>query len=111
MIVVQLGFSDPPTSPPEIRGYKLGDLLHIGEKLNMSCFVTGGKPLVLAVNFFCEGHPDSTDIVGNNDVQSVISIKSLALTDDRDRCSCSALWKNGDLYNTTVITTLSINGL
>ncbi|KAK7483330.1 hypothetical protein BaRGS_00025390 [Batillaria attramentaria] len=88
---------DPPTAPPAIHGYKVGDSLQAGENLVMTCLVRGGKPLVTSVNFFCPGHLDESDIRGDSEVQSLLQI-GLAAEDDGINCICTAEWKRPEMY-------------
>ncbi|KAK7479029.1 hypothetical protein BaRGS_00029699, partial [Batillaria attramentaria] len=44
-----LNMSYPPSRPPTIEGYTLGQYLRSGD--NLTCTVTGGKPLVSKVDF------------------------------------------------------------
>ena len=72
--------------------------MRVGETLEMTCSVPGGKPLVTSVNFSCPHHPDRTpDIIEASFVTSDLEIK-LKSSDDGALCVCSALWKSSAWY-------------
>nr|KAG5688321.1 hypothetical protein BaRGS_009953 [Batillaria attramentaria] len=75
--------TDPPESAPMIEGYESGKVVAAGQRLRMTCTVSGGKPLVTSVNFSCPGHPDvEPDDVADRTVISTLTIGALAAEDD-----------------------------
>ncbi|XP_070174676.1 low-density lipoprotein receptor-related protein 2-like isoform X2 [Littorina saxatilis] len=103
--------SDPPPSAPTITGYTAGEMKQAGERLTLTCTVSGGKPLVTSVNFWCNSHPDNkTDVRGQNKVQSVLDIRSLEPEDDAMSCVCTGDWMNRDFYKLSETITLRVNG-
>ncbi|KAK7468145.1 hypothetical protein BaRGS_00036609, partial [Batillaria attramentaria] len=73
----------PPESAPMIEGYESGKVVAAGQRLRMTCTVSGGKPLVTSVNFSCPGHPDvEPDDVADRTVISTLTIGALAAEDD-----------------------------
>ena len=108
--------TDPPSSPPLISGVQDGGHTE-GESLSLSCSVTGGKPLVSSVSFWC-GHgpgdgPDTTATVdGVTTVTSGVTFDRLDLTMNGTVCPCSAHWsKRPSLYTQTATTTIIVIGV
>lgn len=103
--------TDPPPSAPTITGYTAGEMKQAGERLTLTCTVSGGKPLVTSVNFLCNRHPgNKTDVRGQNKVQSVLDIRSLEPEDDAMSCVCTGDWMNRDFYKLSETITLRVNG-
>ena len=77
----------------------------------MTCTVTGGRPTVDEVIFYCtdpqlDGHPG--DVTATS-VSSTITVDSACATEDNMTCFCSAVWKpNEDYYNLASEATYSI---
>ncbi|XP_070202588.1 uncharacterized protein [Littorina saxatilis] len=91
---LQLQFSYPPLQNPDIQPQVTErDYIRTGDKL--ICTVTGGKPLVDSVHFYCiQPHlPDETD---NHDATSVSSSLTVTLdqrsTNTALECFCSTTW-------------------
>nr|KAG5688319.1 hypothetical protein BaRGS_009951 [Batillaria attramentaria] len=58
-----------------IEGYESGKVVPAGQRLRMTCTVSGGKPLVTSVDFSCPGHPDvEPDDVTKRAVISTLTI-------------------------------------
>ncbi|KAK7468148.1 hypothetical protein BaRGS_00036612, partial [Batillaria attramentaria] len=92
----------PPETAPMIEGYESGKVVAAGQRLRMTCTVSGGKPLVTSVDFSCPGHPDvEPDDVTKRAVISTLTIGALAAEDDGILCECSAVWKDSDAYTLT----------
>ncbi|XP_070174677.1 prolow-density lipoprotein receptor-related protein 1-like isoform X1 [Littorina saxatilis] len=107
----QIRLEYPPPSAPTITGYTAGEIKQAGERLTLTCTVSGGKPLVTSVNFLCNRHPDNkTDVRGQNKVQSVLDIRSLEPEDDAMSCVCTGDWMNRDFYKLSETITLRVNG-
>lgn len=68
----------------------------------MTCTVTGGRPTVDEVIFYCtdpqlDGQPGD---VNATSVSSTITVDSARATEDNMTCFCSAVWKpNEDYYH------------
>ena len=77
----------------------------------MTCTVTGSRPTVDEVIFYCtdpqlDGHPGD---VSATSVSSNITVDSARATEDNMTCFCSAVWKpNEDFYRLASEATYSI---
>ena len=96
-----LVLADPPSESPQItRHAAAGELLRTGD--TVTCTVTGGRPTVDEVIFYCtdpqlDGHPGD---VNATSVSSTITVDSARATEDNMTCFCSAVWKpNEDYYH------------
>ncbi|PVD27672.1 hypothetical protein C0Q70_12839 [Pomacea canaliculata] len=104
-----LVFSDPPPSPPIIRGYEEGSVLTEGEKFILDCEVKGGKPKVRSVRFVCVDEPDNPDIVDGMSVWSRVLI-NVKTKHDNTVCLCSATWSpQPRFYSNTTFLRLYVN--
>ncbi|KAK7482980.1 hypothetical protein BaRGS_00025757 [Batillaria attramentaria] len=104
-----IDLSYPPPSAPVIEGYQDGQVLKTGGKVKMACSVSGGKPLVMSVDFSCPGHPDNDlDLVSETVVRSVLEINPVTETDDGALCVCSAKWKTSQRYTLTASRILTV---
>lgn len=78
---------------PEIRRHSADrELLRTGD--NLTCTVTGGRPTVDEVIFYCtdprlDGHPGDVSVTS---VSSVITVDSAHATGNNMTCFCSATW-------------------
>ena len=85
---------------PQIRRQSADrELLRTGD--NLTCTVTGGRPTVDEVIFYCtdprlDGHPGDVNVTS---VSSVITVDCPHTTESNMTCFCSAIWTpNEDLY-------------
>lgn len=87
-------FADPPAQKPVIQQQTTGpQFLQIGD--NLTCTVTGGKPLVDSVHFYCTNPdlPDKEDARSASSVSSSVTVKTIAgITDTHMTCYCNATW-------------------
>ncbi|XP_076455410.1 uncharacterized protein LOC143289997 isoform X2 [Babylonia areolata] len=103
----------PPQEAPTISGYSNDTVYQQGQRLNLSCSVPGGKPLVTAVSFSCGStHQDTApDIFKNTEVLSLLAIESLSVTDDGKTCVCTATWKHSDWYTMNATAVLRVQAV
>ncbi|XP_041373776.1 cell adhesion molecule 2-like isoform X1 [Gigantopelta aegis] len=97
-----------PISVPEINGYTSGTPVREGDFLNISCQVTGGKPLVSNIKLVCDG-ADSTSIqIKEQDtVISYTWFRVLRILHDKV-CGCSAVHVTNK-YKLASVVTLFVN--
>ncbi|XP_025103038.1 uncharacterized protein LOC112569462 isoform X2 [Pomacea canaliculata] len=99
----KLNLAYPPVKPPEILGYRVGEMLSNGD--NLHCRVSGGKPLVKKVNFSCFSdppHEDQQDTFHGSFVQSSVTIGAVDAGNYSMVCVCGALWDpSEELYTQT----------
>ncbi|XP_070202735.1 uncharacterized protein, partial [Littorina saxatilis] len=92
---LQLNFTYPPPQKPVIQSKrKLVKEIRIGDQL--TCTVTGGKPLVDSVYFHCTNPdlPDKIDNVSDKFVTSSIIVTSAHLDSNTVMaCACNATWQ------------------
>ena len=105
-----LVLADPPQESPQITRHTAGgELLRTGD--TVTCTVTGGRPTVDEVIFYCtdpqlDGQPGD---VNATSVSSTITVDSARATEDSMTCFCSAVWKPiEDYYNLASEVTYSI---
>lgn len=102
---------DPPRLRPLISGYKDGDILKEGDRLNLTCSVAGGKPIVASVIFSCPGYADDPDDISDAEgKQSTVQISHVRASDGGLSCECTARWKNTDWYTLTAAIVLTLEG-
>ena len=106
---------DPPTRPPLIAGVQDGGHTE-GEPLTLFCEVSGGKPPVSSITFWCGDGKDRTDVVttvGNlTTLTSNVTFDSLNSTTNGTLCRCSATWnKKPSLYAETATATITVIGV
>ena len=96
-----LFLADPPSESPQITHHAAGgELLRTGD--TVTCTVTGGRPTVDEVIFYCtdpqlDGQPGD---VNATSVSSTITVDSARAAEDNMTCFCSAVWKpNEDYYH------------
>ena len=95
---------------PEIRRQSADrELLRTGD--NLTCTVTGGRPTVDEVIFYCtdprlDGRPGDVNVTS---MSSVISVDSAHATENNMTCFCSAVWMpNEEFYRHTSEATYNI---
>ncbi|XP_025102771.1 uncharacterized protein LOC112569250 isoform X1 [Pomacea canaliculata] len=91
-ITYTLRVAYPPELPPVIEGIQNDESVRSGDRLILTCKVSGGRPLVSSVNFTCGHHEDEEDSVSGSFVSSVVTLDPVTAKDDGIRCRCSAKW-------------------
>ena len=107
-------FVDPPTTDPVITITSTPSSsegrLYQGDRVTLTCTVTGGKPLsATTVTFTCPGKQVSQDTEGSTGVSSSVTFDSLTNGDHNRVCTCSSKWKQTDWYNRNNSTRLFVN--
>ncbi|XP_070201188.1 uncharacterized protein [Littorina saxatilis] len=93
----------PPPSPPVITGHENKSVLLVGERLTLTCTVTGGRPLVTSLSVRCwsgvQSEPSAMTVV-NNSVTLTFSIEAVEARHDGTECVCTGDWEGGrEAYN------------
>ena len=106
---------DPPTTDPVITitstpPSSSNGHLYQGDRVTLTCTVTGGKPLsATTLTFTCPGKQDAQDTEGSAGVSSSVTIESLTNGDHDTVCTYSSKWKQTDWYNRHKTTQLFVN--
>ncbi|KAK7471693.1 hypothetical protein BaRGS_00035666 [Batillaria attramentaria] len=104
-----LRFSYPPSAPPVIERQSSGQYLRSGD--NLTCTVTGGKPLVSKISFSCTSpeNPDGSDDISDVSVTSSLTIDTSLASGADTNCTCSGLWEpEAELYFATTDATFQL---
>ena len=109
-----LNVLDPPSTDPEITNTSTpsssGGHLYQGDRVTLTCTVTGGKPLsATTVAFTCPGKQDSQDTEGSTGVSSSVTLDPLTDADHGGECTCSTRWRQTDWYSRETRTQLYVN--
>ncbi|KAK7107228.1 hypothetical protein V1264_015179 [Littorina saxatilis] len=92
---IRLSFSYPPSEGP-VMETNVTSREHLRTGDGLTCTVTGGKPPVASVNFYCINpyHPDQEDARNGTRVASSITVKHAAenIQMGMMTCVCNATW-------------------
>ncbi|KAK7469706.1 hypothetical protein BaRGS_00036288 [Batillaria attramentaria] len=89
-----LRVADPP-SQPVIRGYATNQVLTVGDNVSLTCTVSGGKPPITDITFYCQrnGLESSAGIFDPLSSSSTVAIDLLDASDNGTVCLCIGVWR------------------
>ncbi|KAL8588604.1 hypothetical protein ACOMHN_034058 [Nucella lapillus] len=102
---VTLDIKYPPPSAPQISRYVNSHILYQGDKLTLTCAVTGGDPKVTSVTLTCPGRSKQNTTNGQS---SSLEFSPLSSSDHNLTCVCSGQWARESYYTLTDSRTFTV---